>query len=268
MISVAILGAGPSALVAAQAVATYGGTELAIFCPMERSTIWGAQYLHQPIPGVTHTEPEVIRYKMNGQPEQYLMKVYGDRWDGHISDDLRDQAHCAWDLRATYNKLWAEFEGSMNMLRFVDNTRLNQENIRTLTDSYDLVVNTIPRKVFCAARGHHKFDFTEIWAMGDSDRQRVPVSTPEGIIQYDGSEDSSWYRAARVFGYSTVEWPQRINKPPIPGVQRVRKPISHDCNCMPEVKHLGRMGRWDKKILVHHVYADMQELLMIHEEDK
>jgi hypothetical protein len=104
--------------------------------------------------------------------------------------------------------------------------------------------------------------------MGDSDKMRVPVNVKEGMILYNGTEEASWYRASRVFGYSTVEWPHRINRPPIPGVARVRKPINHDCNCMPGVKHLGRMGRWDKNILVHHVYADMQELLMIHEEGK
>jgi hypothetical protein len=268
MTSVAILGAGPSALVAAQAVATYGETELAIFCPMEKSTVWGAQYLHQPIPGVLSLDPKVIRYSMQGTPEDYLKKVYGDRWDGHISDDLRDQAHCAWDLRASYDILWDQFYGSMNMLRFVENTRVNFENVKTLQESYDIVVNTIPRKVFCMNRHQHRFDFTEIWAMGDSDKQRVPVNVAEGMILYQGSHETAWYRASRIFGYSTVEWPHNVNRPPIPGVQRVRKPINHNCDCMPGVKHLGRMGRWDKNILVHHVYADMQELLMIHEESK
>jgi len=252
--------------VAASAAAQYG-VGLTIICPREKSTIWGAQYLHQPIPGVSVDEPQVIRYLMEGKPEDYLRKVYNGLWDGHVSDDLRDQAHMAWDLRMAYNRLWEQFESYIWEWRFGHSREANRDVLLTLVDKYDLVVNTIPRKKLCL-NPKHNFKFTEIWAMGDTDARRVPVPTTEGIITYNGHEDMSWYRAARVFGYSTVEWPQHINKPPIPDVARGRKPINHNCDCVPQIKHLGRMGRWDKSKLVHHAYADMTELLMIATEGK
>lgn len=268
MIRLAILGAGPSALVAAHAAMMYGDTEVTLFAPGEKSTIWGAQYLHQPIPGVSHADPSVIRYQMEGKPQDYLKKVYNGLWDGHISDDLRDQAHCAWDLREAYDKLWDTFIPHIQHFRLTENVLITAGYVQQFMDNFDMVVNTIPRKVFCMKPRQHEFRFTEIWAMGDSDRQRVPVPTREGIIVYNGHDDATWYRASRVFGYSTLEWPHHINRPPISGIARVRKPINHNCDCAPGVKHLGRMGRWDKNVLIHHVYADMTELLMIHEEDK
>lgn len=267
--NVAILGSGPSGLVAAWATYQFTGVDhsVAIFSPGERSTIWGAQYLHQPIPGVSLEMPHVIRYQMAGRPEDYLMKVYNGLWDGHISDDLRDQAHCAWDLRASYARLWDFFSPHMFNFMIGPNPSVNARNYHGLLTEYDMVVNTIPRKVFCQD-AKHQFKHTEIWAMGDTDERRVPVTTDEGIIEYNGKEETAHYRAARIFGYSTVEWPGNVNRPPIPGVARVRKPISHNCDCFPEVKHLGRMGRYDKNKLVHNVYADMTELLMIETEGK
>ena len=267
MTSVAVLGSGPSGLVAAWAAVCYLGTPgtIAIYSPIEKSTIWGAQYLHQPIPGISLDEPEVIRYRMEGKPEDYLMKVYNGLWDGHVSDDLRDQAHCAWDLRAAYDRLWTYFTPRMIPWAVGPNRDTNMANYRGLLDTHDIVVNTIPRQKFCQDPSH-KFKFTEIWAMGDSNAQQVPVRMDEGIIEYNGTEDKSWYRAARIFGYSSVEWPHHVNRPPVSGTARVRKPINHNCNCVPEIKHLGRNGRWDKSKLVHHAYADMIELLMIMED--
>lgn len=265
---IAILGSGPSGLVAAHAAESYGIDRVTIYAPGQKSPVWGAQYLHQPIPGITDSAPpRVIRYVMKGQPEDYLRKVYGDVWDGHISDDLRDQAHLAWDLRAAYDTLWKVYEPEIQtFVLSSNNPDMNARNVRQLQVEHDMVVNTIPRDRLCIRRRFHRFNSTEIWAMGDSDKQSIPVDAREGIITYDGTR-TDWYRTARIFGYGTVEWPGSNNRPDIPGVARVPKPVSHSCDCFPGIVHLGRMGRWDKSILLHNVYADMMEQLMLREEE-
>ncbi len=101
--------------------------------------------------------------------------------------------------------------------------------------------------------------------MGDSPDRAVPYEAAEGVIRYNGDSEPSWYRISKMFGYTTVEWPGHAAKPPLNDVARVAKPLSHDCDCFPGVIHLGRMGRWQNGRLVHHVFADMTEQLMLKE---
>ena len=266
---IAILGCGPSGLVAAHAAKQSRiAKNVRVFSRKDRSPIYGAQYLHQPIPGTLSghdIEPEIIRYQMRGTPESYLDKVYGDSWDGSVSDDLRDQAHVAWDLRATYDELWMRYQDLICEYEIPRNQGPSGVSscINPLLENFDLVVNTIPRPMLCLRRDH-KFISTDIWALGEHPANPFPIECSENIITYNGDSEPSWYRASRIHGYSTVEWPGHQNRPPIPGVARVRKPLRHNCNCwLGTVVHLGRMGRWQNGTLVHHVYADMHEQMLL-----
>lgn len=244
---------------------TLPGREVRVFSRKMRSQIYGAQYLHQPIPR-THAsaavEPEIIRYSMNGDPESYLKKVYGDAWDGTISDDLRDQAHLAWDMRSVYDELWDQYSDLITDYDIPRGISPVTAAIQPLLDNFDLVINTIPRPALCL-RGH-KFISTDIWALGETPGQAFPIECHDGVIEYNGDSNPSWYRSSRIYGYSTVEWPGHLPKPPLVGVAKVKKPLSHNCDCwLGSIVHLGRMGRWQNGRLVHHVYADTMEQLML-----
>jgi hypothetical protein len=266
---IAILGCGPSGLVAAHAAVSQGA-QISIFSRPEPSPIYGAQYLHQPIPDLdtpSTKEFRVIRYRMKGDPEAYLKKVYSRSWDGTISDDLRDQAHVAWDLRGAYAELWDRYRHLIIPAVISGDPGKRRVLIEAMADNYNLVLNTIPRPALCMHPDEHKFNGTQIWAMGDSPDQTCPVETPDDVIIYNGDSEPSWYRSARIFGYSTVEWPGQYTKPPISGVVRVTKPLSHTCDCWTDrMVHLGRMGRWQNGRLVHHVYADTVEQILIAKE--
>lgn len=268
---IAILGCGPSGLIAAHAALQYfdGEHQINIFSIKRKSPIFGAQYLHQPIPYVPASavgEPTVIRYEMRGTPEEYLLKVYGEKWDGTISDDLRDQAHVAWDLRGTYEWMWDVYHPLIQEVAIPSDPGYIADIIRSVSDQTDLVINTIPRPALCALRGKHEFKSTDIWAAGDSDAGPSPIPGRDNVIEYNGAESPSWYRVSRMFGFTTVEWPGHINRPPIPGTARVRKPLAHNCVCWDGlVHHLGRMGRWQNGRLAHHVYADTVELIQLAE---
>jgi hypothetical protein len=262
---IAILGCGPSGLVAAHAAMQMKTDKIVrVYSRPVRSEVFGAQYLHQPIPKTLSgaaIEPAVIRYTMAGSPEAYLRKVYADKWDGHISDDLRDQAHIAWDLRATYDELWMRYS---ELIVDYDIPKFAiAEAINPLLDNHDLVINTIPRPALCLRRDH-EFRSVEIWAIGESPDKPFPIECRDDVIQYNGDSSPSWYRASRIHGFSTVEWPGHMNRPPVPGVARVRKPLNHTCDCWTgQITHLGRMGRWQHGRLVHHVYADTMEQLLL-----
>jgi hypothetical protein len=266
---IAILGCGPSGLVAAHAAMNRPGpSQVHVFSEKIPSAIYGAQYLHQPIPGITntipgHSEPEIIRYRMRGAPESYLRKVYGDAWDGTVSDDLKDQAHVAWDLRSTYEDLWIRYSSLVRSYIFPKNDPAGLvRTVQAILDRYDLVINTIPRPALCL--GSHKFVSTQIWALGEMPGRNFPIECEDNIIEYNGDSTPAWYRASRMFGHSTVEWPGHVAKPPLQGVARVHKPLRHNCNCWDgEITHLGRMGRWQNGTLLHHVYADMHEQIIL-----
>lgn len=266
---IAILGCGPSGLVAAHAAMQLKIPKtVRVLSRAERSPIYGAQYLHQPIPGVfaAHdVEPEIIRYQMAGTPEGYLRKVYGDNWDGTISDDLRDQAHVAWDIRSTYDELWMRYADLICEYEIPRNAGPSgvAAVITPLLDNFNLVINTIPRPMLCMRRDH-KFVNTDIWALGEHPANPFPIECADNVIRYNGEPEPSWYRASRIHGYSTVEWPGHVPRPPIPGVVKVKKPLRHNCNCWSgSIVHLGRMGRWQNGTLVHHVYADTYEQLLL-----
>lgn len=259
---IAILGCGPTGLVAAHA-AYQAGHDPAVFSKKRKSFIHGAQYLHAPIEGINPIgSPMKIRYVMQGEPEGYLKKVYGSKWDGSISDDLRDQEHLAWDIRAAYSWLWMHYSPYIFDQEFSADTFGNFYD--DLIRCFDLVINTIPRSALCVAG--HFFKSTSIWALGDAPEhgQFVPMDCNLGDVIYNGLSEPSWYRLSNIFGYKTVEWPNH-GKPPVEGVSKVEKPISHNCDCWPELRHTGRFGAWNKHKMVHNSYDDVKEMIMLKE---
>lgn len=254
---VAILGCGPSGLVAAHA-AVSSGHNVVVYSRKRQSPIWGAQYLHKSIPDIPAPDPTVIRYRMQGTPEGYLRKVYGAAWDGSISDDLRDQEHLAWDIRLTYLWLWNRYADLIHDVEFTPMSWESSYAAMQMTN--DLVINTLPRPALC--QGRHEFKSTTIYALGDSDTQKVDFPVEDGDVIYNGEETPGWYRLANIHGFKTVEWPT-VRKPPVEGVALVNKPLRHNCSCWPELVHAGRFGRWQRDKLVHDVFWDVYETLTI-----
>lgn len=256
-----ILGCGPAGLMAAHAVIMANGglehsiergVKLRIHSRRQKSSMYGAQYLHQPIPYVTPPTPRRIDYRLVGGIEGYRRKVYGQMWDGTVSpEDLADP-HNGWDIRATYDLLWRMYSNLITD-NFVDPAWLHYAIDR---DEPDLVINTIPLDALCY-RGH-TFGFTEVIAAGDAPDLGIDVNsmylTPEETVVCDGTKDRSWYRKSRVFGHTTVEWPASVGRVPIKSAAIVRKPTYHACDCWPDVFKVGRYGSWSKGILSHTAY--------------
>jgi hypothetical protein len=249
-VKVAVLGCGPAGLMAAHG-ARNAGAHVAIYSERRKSPLYGAQYLHAPIPGVTDLEDRVIvDYRIQGSPEKYRSKVYGPMWDGTVSPEDLSENHEAWDIRATYDRLWSLYHTRVMDMRLDPYAVMQISN-----DSFDLIINTIPLQALC--RAGHSFQSTQVWAAGDAPELGIDVGLtyhcPPDTVICNGNETPAWYRMSRIFGHTTIEWPLHAN-PPVTTASKVSKPLRHNCDCWPEILKLGRYGSWEKGVLSHTAY--------------
>lgn len=260
-----VLGAGPAGLLAAHA-ARERGYDVTVFTKPgadgfpAKSQLHGCQYLHQSIPGLTYSiEGRSVAYRLAGSTEDYRRKVYGEGWRGTVSPDEfgPEERHYAWDLHEAYDELWRRF------LPFMVPTHLDGSTIGIFTkDPHGHTFLGVPAPHLCRRPEEHKFVTQDVWAMGSAPGQELPYVAPDFTIECNGEPAPRWYRAATVFGHSTLEWPGGV-KPPITGVAAVRKPLSTDCDCHlgKRVTRVGRYGRWTKSVLAHTAYSDALEAL-------
>lgn len=257
-----VLGCGPAGLMAVHGLRHACGDfqrplEVMAFSRMNKSALHGAQYLHEPIPFATPIHGRRIDYQLRGDPYSYRMKVYGRLWDGRVSpEDLHDP-HPGWDIRATYDTLWSLYQ------KYIIHADVHPAVVGQILDQRkpDIIINSIPRDQLC--HQGHTFGCTEVIAAGDAPALgiRVPFSCPDETVICNGEDNPSWYRMSRVFGHTTVEWPGAVGRVPVASAAKVRKPTYHNCDCWPELKHVGRYGRWEKGVLSHTAYNDAYNMV-------
>lgn len=260
-----VLGAGPAGLLAAHA-AIERGYDVQIFSKpgpsgiAAKSQLYGCQYLHAPVPTPHVAGPaNKVVYTLSGTINGYRQKVYGATYHGTVSPDEYgpEVDHEAWDLRQVYDQMWQAY-----MYDIVP-TELGPGQVSEMLETKPrLIISTIPAPALCVVE-EHRFSSADIWAYGEAPGRRAPVEVPPFTVVCNGDPDRAWYRAANVYGHTTVEWPGR-RKPPIDGVVAVSKPVSTDCNCWTASKRFvraGRFGRWTKGVLVHEAYEQTLEML-------
>lgn len=249
--TVAILGCGPSALFAAHA-ATMADHEVIIFSRKRKSEMYGAQFLHMPIPEVSE-DPFTIEYSLMGTADGYRDKVYGPGYRGTVSVEEFSGEYPAWDIRYAYNYLWFRYASNI-----VDITFTNAIHIANTLDESgaNIFLSTIPAPLLCN-RSDHGFTARSVWAVGDAPERGVfsPITTELNQVVCSGNRDDSWYRKSNILGFNTVEWPDN-RKPPIEGISPVLKPTSTNCDCFPNVHRAGRYGQWKKGVLSHSSFYD------------
>ena len=263
---VMILGAGPAGLLAAHA-ADRAGYKFTVYSRPdkhdgkrpEKSRLYGCQYLHKLPPGISpDVRQQRVRYLLDGSPAAYRRKVYGDAWDGKVSPDEYgpEEDHTAYDLRYVYDVLWNRYSSAI--VPTVVGPDMADVLFKT---TKTIIFSSIPAPDLCRRPEHHKFLTQDVYASGSSPTSTPPITVPDGTVVCNGSPHTAWYRAATVFGHTTVEWPGG-RRPPFDGVVPVRKPLATDCNCRDGASRrsnrwhrIGRYGTWTKSVLVHTAYA-------------
>lgn len=250
--NVTILGCGPAGLMAAHGAVAAGASDLTIISKKRKSELFGAQYLHAPIPGIDCGDPVRVEYRLEGDPIDYRHKVYGRQWDGSTSPEDLAESHDAWDIRSTYDTLWSLYGG------LVYDAELSPGLIANLADTAEVLISSVPRPLTCP-RGH-TFGSQEIIAAGDAPARgiKLPYKCEPNTVVCNADRDVSWYRMSNIFDHLTVEWSTASLRmaPPIPTASVVQKPLFHNCDCLPNVHHVGRYGRWEKGVLSHSAYSD------------
>jgi hypothetical protein len=254
-----ILGCGPAGLFAAQAAAEMGCSAV-IISKLRRSEMYGAQYLHSEIPGLTDgSNPFKVEYRLEGTLDSYLTKVYGDVIPDRsaITVESLVGTYDAWDIRYAYHAAFTKFMLSIN------DDLITPQTMYDILSAHqpDLLISTIPAPTLCTIPDQHAFDVRRIWAVGDAPERGVfaPNLIQEpNLIQYNGDRDTGWYRASSIAGYKAVEWPGR-RRPPISNVVAVDKPVSTTCDCWLNAKRtkvirLGRYGAWNRTGHTHQAY--------------
>lgn len=248
---VAVLGCGPAGLIAAHGVAT-AGHDVRVFSRKRKSELYGAQYLHRPIPGISHPLDFVqVSYQLRGTVIGYREKVYGKSLNCDIQSSVEalETDHEAWDIREAYDTLWDGYKSSI-----LDIDLSEYGAIDYVIKGAELVISSVPAPLLCLR--DHPFTATQVWAAGEAHDRGItlPYHCPDNTVICNGEESPAWYRQSNVFGVKTVEWPFHVKRPPVGQPAAVNKPLRTNCDCYAAIVRVGRYGRWQKGALSHEAY--------------
>ncbi len=249
MSSVAILGCGPAGLLAAHA-AIMRGHYVRIYSRKVRSQMFGAMYLHRPIPNLTDAamkfEIDVVK---RGTREGYAKKVYGDENAPVSWDKFEDGVVPAWSLVAAYERLWIAYA------QLIVDIDISQKTLIPIGLNHDIIYSTIPAPFLCVDPSHI-FERQAMWVVHGQ------LTTNINRMVYNGRPEERWYRWSLIRGYRSWEYTvDPRGKPPGTTISNGFKPIRTDCDCYPGIRRLGRYGKWDKHQLTHHGYEEVYDAL-------
>lgn len=267
---VLILGCGPAGLFAAHAATELGAT-VEIHSNKRRSEMFGAQYLHTTIPGLTDVDGFTVEYALEGDLLAYLHKVYGDELPDNVTVNSLVGKYPAWDIRAAYNRAWTLYRDNIVHTPEIKPIWIGEKYGSFPRFNYDAIISTIPAADLCVRPRAHSFSVREVWAVGDAPERGVfaPRLAEPNQILYDGTRHRGWYRASLIADYAAVEWPAE-SRPPMENVSSVAKPIRTNCDCPggyfgPRFIPVGRYGAWSRFGHSHQAYwtvkAKLKELL-------
>ncbi|AOE44872.1 oxidoreductase [Gordonia phage Terapin] len=286
--TIAILGCGPTGLLAAHAC-TLEGYDVAIFSRKRKSELFGSQYLHNPIPGLTPESDKgvPVKYVVRGTPEEYRRKTHGKWWDGHIGQDEFEPDHQAWDIRQHYDMLWRTYVGKIEPYSIPTKGMVASFFKRENSDvgvggyvnwdlglsEYELVISTVPRDIWQLPGD--EYIYSEGWAIGDAPERGVFVDDlvegrelfdKDNTIICDGTSLVPWTRLSKVHGFTSIEWPHHAAQPHTQAV-RVRKPLHYTPgphqNGSPTANwlHVGRYGQFEKGVVVTDAFDQVTKKL-------
>lgn len=251
MSEVHVLGCGPAGLLAAHAV-RLAGHDPVIHSIKEPSIIKGAQFIHEPIEGMTGVDPDfIITFEKWGYPEEYAMKVYGSPDAPTSWNDFPEGEVPAWGMVQTYQKLWDTYED------LIIDTEIRAPYIKDLLESGAHVISSITPMGYCGRLedpSPHLFEWQDVWI-----ESVHSLTTPrDGLIVYNGNPNDRWYRSSLIQGHGSTEYGQAM-----PRVKRSRKPLRTNCNCFerwPNFHRVGRFGEFKKGLLVHDAFTKARKI--------
>jgi len=260
---VAILGCGPSGLLAAHAC-ELRALPYVIFSNAVKSKLGGAQYSHIPIAGIHSPEPEaMLTYRVYGDAEEYKRKVYGSAPVPFVSVEKVEDGKTvpAWSLINMYGWLWNRYS------KKIAGVKIDQEFMGELEKSkgiFSIIFNSLPATAICMGsidpHINHWFRSQPILIHNEA----INESLEDNTIVYDGTKEHSYYRMSKIFGHGSTEWAADGPRPPVENLRTVNKPIATNCDCHSFTYRIGRFGTWSKGELTFHAYHRVIDVLSEH----
>jgi len=251
MNEVAILGAGPSGLMAALAAQELGYTPT-IYSRKVKSQIYAAMFLHRSLPWVTNSIPDfLVKIVKEGTAEGYAEKVYGDPEHPVSWDKFEEGEVAAWDLRKTYDRLWNLFDHD------IIEYDLTVISVKDILNEHEVVFSSIPARALCYRS--HIFSCQPIWVHTMYSER---LAENESMMWYNGGDQMPWYRYSQIKGHRA--WEYSYDPGPDGRYKTVhgKKPLGTNCTCFPDIKRIGRFGKWEKQVLTHHCYEEVRDALL------
>lgn len=254
---IAVLGSGPSGLLAAEACSIMGH-DVQIFTKTHKpSPMGGSQYIHTDIQGVTPADPDgsVVFHKA-GYAEGYAHKVYGSPDAPTSWDIFPTGSYPCWNLSRVYERLHRRW---LDKISIVDIDRRWLDDFESI-DMFGLTMSAIPANVLCT-NPMHKFPYAEV---GFEPHNHADRALGDNYIYYSGDERDPWYRSSYIFGRGF--WEYGINSLPTDRKRDIFlgiKPLDTDCDCRPRIVRVGRFGEWKKGKLVHHAFQKSMDALEV-----
>lgn len=176
--------------------------------------------------------------------------------DGLVDEQTQE----AWNLIATYDRLWDLLSADKATVVDVGPAWLDEAIEKQW---FDRIISSIPGMSICRAHAGmsnelHHFISQSVRILPEC----VLDGMPDNTIVYEGTTDRSWYRTSRLFGVGGTEW---SNLAPDPGkmfasdLVNVKKPLRTNCTCYPDILRVGRYGEWRKGVLTHDAFTRVME---------
>lgn len=258
---VAVLGAGPSGLLAAWAVVN-AGHEPVIFDKNPRKpdgSTAGVYYLHEPCNLPLRSRAVAIHVSGGADSEErrrsYALKVYGDT-STEVSIPSYNSVQTAYDGMQAMDFCWDIVGKFVNQKDIVGWGPPHSASILGYAEDFQLVINTIPLNILIP-------EVFWKWEIATIYRSTAPAD--ESYMMYQANLQIPWYRASAIFGQFTLEYPGTYSDLPSSaesGGKYVRvKKVVPSPDAMPEVPEnvllTGRYGAWDKNKLSHDAFYDV-----------
>ena len=252
---IAVIGCGPAGLAAAHAA--HGlGAGVTIYSPGIKSPQRGPLVLQRPIPAISTDHPDgyVKQLVIGGSILDYRYKLYGDINISIQGDQLREGYHC-WEFIATYDRLWGLYMEPGSGRAAHEYIEVDHVDISYMVAASDLVINTAPLNRLC----HNDHNFQS---------KAVEITTghsypdqPEDTTIFNAGNYYPWVRSAWLLGNECTEWLPGTVPDGLESIT-IHKPISHNCDCYPDVLLTGRFGCWKNEVWVDTAYYDTRDAIV------